>query len=283
LLGILGHPDYQSEVVSRTAALVGGLHGRRAAAFFLTGAKLGRLEQEMEIVDALPDGAREVLLHGSEFPFIMMFLSSDVTADLDNLPITHSLRLKVDSHVRRLSEDSTDANLRVESGRFLGCELADAIIAELQATSANSPLRVFMCHSSQDKLAVMTLRKRLMDEGFAPWVDSVDLVPGQDWEREIRAAVRGSDVVLVCLSEDLVSKAGFRHREIRFALDVASEQPEGAIFIIPVKLESCEVPERLRMWHWVELYSQGGEEKLVRALRAREASVYGRPASLPGN
>jgi hypothetical protein len=41
-------------------------------------------------------------------------------------------------------------------------------------------------------------------------------------------------------------------KEIKFALDVADEQPEDTIFLIPLKLEECDVPERLARWHWVD-------------------------------
>jgi hypothetical protein len=58
-------------------------------------------------------------------------------------------------------------------------------------------------------------------------------------------------------------------KEIKFALDVADEQPEGAIFIIPVKLEECDVPDRLSHWHWVSLDAIKGYEKLVAALNHR--------------
>lgn len=61
-------------------------------------------------------------------------------------------------------------------------------------------LRVFLCHSSGDKAAVRQLYQRLVDDGFQPWLDEEDLVPGQRWQLEIPKAVRNSEVVLVCLS-----------------------------------------------------------------------------------
>ncbi len=107
-------------------------------------------------------------------------------------------------------------------------------------------LSVFLCHASDDKPVVRELYERLQSEGFDPWLDEENLFPGQDWKYEISRAVRNSDVVLVCLSENSVSKTGYVQREIKVALDVADEQPEGAIFIVPVKLEECDVPDRLR-------------------------------------
>lgn len=131
------------------------------------------------------------------------------------------------------------------------------------------PLRVFLCHASSDKPTVRQLYQRLCAEGIDAWLDEEKLLPGQDWQLEIPKAVRASDVVIVCLSHSSVSKSGYVQKEIRFALDVADEQPEGTIYLIPLKLEECNVPSRLSRWQWVNFYEEKGWEKLMRALKAR--------------
>ena len=135
--------------------------------------------------------------------------------------------------------------------------------------------RVFLCHASGDKPSVRALYRRLRDDGFLPWLDEESLLAGQDWDREIAGAVRTSGVVLVCLSRTSVTKEGFVQKEIKYALDVADEKPEGTIFIIPVRLEECEVPSRLRRWQWVNLYEESGYVRLWQALRARQQSLAG--------
>lgn len=130
-------------------------------------------------------------------------------------------------------------------------------------------LRVFLCHSSGDKPPVRNLYHRLQADGFDPWLDEEDLLPGQDWQREIPLAIRRSDIVVVCLSSSSITKTGYIQKELKFALDVADEQPEGTIFIIPVRIEECEIPERLSRWQWVNLFQPNGYERLVRSLRLR--------------
>jgi len=103
------------------------------------------------------------------------------------------------------------------------------------------PLRIFLCHASADKAAVRQLARRLRSGGFDPWLDEEMLLPGEDWEFEIRKAIRASDVVIVCLSRESTMKSGFVQKEIRHALDVADEKPEGTVFMIPAKLEDCTV------------------------------------------
>src|SRR5882762_4468080 len=132
-------------------------------------------------------------------------------------------------------------------------------------------LRIFLCHSSGDKSAVRELCHRLRNDGFDPWLDEEELLPGQDWQEEIPRAVRACDVVVVCLSRACVSKEGYLQREIKVALSAAEEKPEGTIFIIPVRLEEVDVPRSLAQWQWANLFQQDGYERLVRALGLRVA------------
>ena len=134
-------------------------------------------------------------------------------------------------------------------------------------------LRVFLCHSSQDKHRVRQLYHQLKTANVGPWLDEEDLLPGQDWEVEIRKAVHQCDIVIVCLSEHSINKVGFVQKEIKIALDAADERPEGTIFLIPLRLEECKIPGRLRRWHWVNYFDEGAFDKLMQALKLRAQSL----------
>jgi DNA-binding response OmpR family regulator len=133
-------------------------------------------------------------------------------------------------------------------------------------------LKVFLCHAHSDATAVRDLFLYLRREGVDVWLDKEKLLPGADWDMEIRKAVRESDVVVVCLSKQF-NQAGYRQKEVRIALDTAMEKPEGEIFIIPARLEECDTLESLRKWHWVDLFEVGGRQRLIQALRVRAASI----------
>ena len=130
---------------------------------------------------------------------------------------------------------------------------------------------IFLCHSSFDKDKIRLLYKRLTSDGFLVWLDEESILPGQDWENEIKKAIKRSDIVLICLSNTSLSTSGYLHKEIKLALDASDEKPEGAIFIVPARLENCNVPDRLKKWQWVDLFAQQGYEKLVLSLRANES------------
>lgn len=138
---------------------------------------------------------------------------------------------------------------------------------------SNHLLKVFLCHASSDKAEVLNLYSRLTSDGIDAWLDKEKLIPGQNWQIEIPKAVRNTDVVIVCLSAQSVNKDGFVQKEIKIALDAADEKPEGTIFIIPARLENCDVPERISQFHWVDLFSEDGYERLLKALQIRAGSL----------
>ena len=135
-------------------------------------------------------------------------------------------------------------------------------------------LRVFLCHSSQDKPIVRELYQRLNVEGWIdPWLDEEKLLPGQDWDLEIEKAVESSDAVIVCVSGKSVTKEGYVQKEIRKVLDIALEKPEETIFIIPLRLDDCELPRRLRSLHYVDYFpaEKRGQvyQRLLQSLNVR--------------
>jgi formylglycine-generating enzyme required for sulfatase activity len=134
--------------------------------------------------------------------------------------------------------------------------------------------RIFVAHASEDKPAVRQLYRELVTRGFEPWLDSEDLLPGQAWKLEIPKAIRGAQVFLACLSSRSVAKVGYVQNEFRLALAAFGQRPPGSIYLIPARLDECEVPDLqipdlglgLRDVHWVDLFADDGIDRLVRAL-----------------
>jgi hypothetical protein len=98
-------------------------------------------------------------------------------------------------------------------------------------------------------------------------MDVENLQPGQDWQNEIRKAIAQCDVIVVCLSNAFNAQQGYRHEELKLALEKTNFLPENAISLIPVRLEACDMPDSLAHLHRVDLFKRGGYGKLLRALR----------------
>jgi formylglycine-generating enzyme required for sulfatase activity len=141
----------------------------------------------------------------------------------------------------------------------------------------NRPLRVFLCHSSNDKPTVRELYRQLSAEGWMDvWLDDEKLYPGQDWNLEIEKAVEVADAILVCLSNNSITKEGYVQRELRIVLDYADYKPEGTLYLIPIRLEACDPPRRLRPWQYADYFERDRErsyQRLLVSLRMRANSL----------
>jgi len=146
-------------------------------------------------------------------------------------------------------------------------KLLDKSVLEKQSA------RVFLCYSHTDNDAVQALCSRLKKDVIEIWLDKEKLLPGQDWEYEIRNAILKSNVVIVCLSRHFNKQRGYRHEELKIALEKAASLPDGEIFIIPARLEKCDLPNSLSHLHRVDLFEADGYKKLMVALRKHIASM----------
>lgn len=147
----------------------------------------------------------------------------------------------------------------------------------------DEPTWVFVSYAKEDRAAAATLYERLRKDGLRPWLDEHDLLPGLDWDRHIRRAIREARFFLVLVSSRSVTKRGYVNKEIAEALDVAEALPEGAVYVIPVRLEDVPVPERLAKWQWIDLFDldRGAYRRLRASLVRHLGSDYAGPLAEP--
>jgi hypothetical protein len=100
----------------------------------------------------------------------------------------------------------------------------------------------------QARPAVADLYNKLRRDGIGAWLDKQDMQPGEEWAIAIPRAVRANHVAFVCVSSRSTGKEGYLQKEIKQVLDVADEKPEDAIYLIPIWLEECRIPQRLSHW-----------------------------------
>jgi hypothetical protein len=141
----------------------------------------------------------------------------------------------------------------------------------------NAP-KIFLSYASEDKDVVTRVHAELVKFGFQPWLDKIDLQPGENWRASISKAIRTSDYVMVFLSKASVSKRGFVQKEFRIALDVLRECPEADIFLIPVKIDDCDVPRKFSHLHCVHLHESGSLEGIVNAIRQHRSRTAAKSA-----
>ena len=148
----------------------------------------------------------------------------------------------------------------------------------MSSPPSKRPLKVFLCHALQDVETVRPLYDMLKRDGVDVWFVDEDLDPGVKWREKIPEVIKEADVALVCLSENSASKDGYFEEDITFVLNLAAKQPLETIFLIPVRLDQCNIPEPLAMYWWVDLYDEKSINprncgRLMRSLSKRAAQI----------
>ena len=145
-------------------------------------------------------------------------------------------------------------------------------------------IQIFLAHASEDKAAVLDLYDRLKSKGYKPWLDKKDLIPGQNWRKEIPKAIKNSQIFIACLSQRSVSKQGYVRREFRLALNEYAEKTSDTIYLIPLKFDECEMPDleleqlgvSMSDIHWLDYWEPDGFENLVRAIEYQYGQLESR-------
>jgi hypothetical protein len=116
-------------------------------------------------------------------------------------------------------------------------------------------MRIFISYANEDEGAALRIYGDLRSNGHDPWIACRDILPGQDWEAEIRRAIEGCRFFIAVLSTTSVGKVGYVQREVRMASEIIDKMPPERVFVIPVRLDNCEVPyERIRGRQWQNLF-----------------------------
>jgi hypothetical protein len=103
--------------------------------------------------------------------------------------------------------------------------------------------KVFISYAHEDLPAARRLYDGLKAvPGVEPWLDKEDLSPGLEWRPAIRKAIREADFFIALLSRRSAAKRGYVQKEMREALEVREELPEGSAYLIPVRLDDCRAP-----------------------------------------
>ena len=116
------------------------------------------------------------------------------------------------------------------------------------------------------------------------WFDRLSLLPGVRWEPAIRKAIRESRYFLALLSSSSVSERGYRHSELRQALEVLAEYPADQIYLIPIRLDDCRMPDTvLDSLNRVDLFPKWGEgvRSIVRAVGEGQSRNVPEPRRSP--
>jgi len=127
--------------------------------------------------------------------------------------------------------------------------------------------QIFISYAREDTQQVESIYKYLSQKGYQVWMDIHDLLPGEDWKKKVTSSIKESTFCLICLSKNAVTKRGVFQYEQKKVLEFWEEKLEDDIFLIPIRLDDCSVPESLKKFQWLDIYNPKSLDLLNKAVR----------------
>ncbi len=138
----------------------------------------------------------------------------------------------------------------------------------------------FIAHAGGDTPAAEELYDGL-GAGVRVFLDSRCLLPGDDWDQELRSAQAASRITVVLVSAH-TEQAYYQREEVAAALDLARHNPT-THRVVPVYLDaansggSTSIPYGLRLKHGLSAVEPGGLESVAQKLLATLDHLRGAP------
>jgi hypothetical protein len=134
---------------------------------------------------------------------------------------------------------------------------------------------VFISHAKEDYKVAERLYEYLLQKGYSPWLDKKKLKVGANWEYEIRKALKESTFVILLLSSISVKKRGYVQKEFKYAVEYSENKLIDDIYIIPILLDKCEVPDILSKFQWIEIGNENLIEEILNSLNSQRQKYLG--------
>jgi hypothetical protein len=155
----------------------------------------------------------------------------------------------MDRH-RDLNEEGVWAELR-EMLEDRGADLPKQFGPDWK--DAGRKREVFLSYVREDRERVDDLRSALSANRIDTFFDLTTIRPGQNYEREIKSAIRDSKAFIICLSPAWLRNRGYARKELKWALAIGRRREN---FLFPVRIAACPQPDALRdaKLHFVDLF-----------------------------
>lgn len=118
---------------------------------------------------------------------------------------------------------------------------------------------VFISYAREDLPAVQQIKAGLEAAGIITWFDMDRLEVGDDYDRKIRANISRCSYFIPVVSATTQRRLeGYFRREWSYAIDRSRNMADGALFILPVSIDSTGaaealVPEKFKALHFTQL------------------------------
>lgn len=125
---------------------------------------------------------------------------------------------------------------------------------------------VFISYAREDYKVAEELYNYLVQKEYSPWLDKKKLKVGSNWDYEIKQALKKSTFAILLLSTTSVKKRGYVQKEFKNAVEYSEKKLTDDIYIIPILLDRCDVPDSLSRFQWIEINNENSMEEILSSL-----------------
>ncbi len=115
-------------------------------------------------------------------------------------------------------------------------------------------MTTFISYSRVNSDFAVRLANDLRSDGFDIWLDQLDIPTGSRWDDELEKALDRCSTFLIVLSPESIKSQNVKD-EIGYAIDAGKH-------ILPVLIENCKIPLRLRRFQFVDFTDDSYRESL---------------------
>lgn len=160
----------------------------------------------------------------------------------------------------------------------MGRDLSVDVIRVIAMTTSNETAgHAFISYVREDADRVKDIVSALKAADIPVWTDKTKLSPGEDWQLTIRKAIQRNALAFVAVfsSKSQARDKSYQHEELSLAVEQFRQHPPGRIWLIPVRLDDCELPDyplgagrTLDSLQRVDLFGEDAKDEMIRLVTA---------------
>lgn len=153
-------------------------------------------------------------------------------------------------------------------------ELSAVLIRVIAMTSTTDPAgHAFISYVREDQDRVKEIVRSLNAADVPIWTDKTRLSPGEDWQLTIRKAIQRNALAFIAVfsRNSAARERSYQHEELNLAAEQFRLHPPGRVWLIPVRLDDCELPDyvlgagrTLDSLQRVDLFGEDAKDEMIR-------------------
>ena len=145
--------------------------------------------------------------------------------------------------------------------------LGEYKLKDLVPWAKTREILTFISYSRKDEIIIYEIYHYLKEENLNPWLDQEDILGGEKWKLAIQRAIKNSSGFVFGLSENSRNPRGTLLWERRMGLNLVEKMPDEAIYLVPLRLDSCEIPPSISELNVIDWDKGKNREKLSQSLK----------------